>query len=241
MTKRSMLRSFVGAITLLGAFLPTAAPLQAQDDKRIFIDAGLYEVEFTVNGKRYTIRRHQDENHTLTGSFAKTSRPCPPFCVHPMAAGPGVTTVGELELLEFIKNKLEPGSGLLIDARVESWYKKGTIPGAINIPFTEFERDPSDPRFIALLQRLGVRRGRTYVYTAAEHPGVDPLEAARRDYPWDFSQAKELLLFCNGPWCDQSPRAIRALLKLGYPPRKLYYYRGGMQLWLLLGFNVIVP
>jgi rhodanese-related sulfurtransferase len=227
-------------VVLMGIGAAIAAPVWAQSSTKVSIDQGLPSVEFIVNGKRHVIERIQDENHMLTGSFTKTSRPCPPFCVHPMSAAPGVTTVGELELLEFLKNKVERGSGVLIDARIEAWYKKGTIPGAINIPFTEFERDPSDPRFAALLERLGAKRGKTLILSTGEYPAV-PYEARPQQLDWDFSQAKDLLLFCNGPWCDQSPRAIRALIKLGYPPRKLFYYRGGMQLWLLLGFNVEVP
>ena len=58
---------------------------------------------------------------------------------------------------------------------------------------------------------------------------------------WDFSNAKELLLWCNGPWCGQSPRAIHGLLKAGYPAEKLYYYRGGMQMWQSLGLTTILP
>jgi hypothetical protein len=48
-------------------------------------------------------------------------------------------------------------------------------------------------------------------------------------------------MFCNGPWCDQSPRALKNLVLLGYPPHKLNYYRGGMQLWQLLGLTAVVP
>ncbi len=58
---------------------------------------------------------------------------------------------------------------------------------------------------------------------------------------WDFSEARQLLLWCNGPWCGQSPRAIRALISLGYPAEKLYYYRGGMQMWQSLGLSTVVP
>ena len=58
---------------------------------------------------------------------------------------------------------------------------------------------------------------------------------------WDFSAAKNLLLWCNGMWCGQSPRAIQGLLKLGYPAEKLHYYRDGMQGWKILGLTVSVP
>ena len=78
------------------------------------------------------IQRIQDQDHVLTGGFTKTSRKCPPFCIQPLHVAPGVTTVGELELLDFIDKKLEVGKGLLIDARTPSWHKKGTIPGSVN-------------------------------------------------------------------------------------------------------------
>ena len=58
---------------------------------------------------------------------------------------------------------------------------------------------------------------------------------------WDFSQAKTLVMFCNGIWCPQSPAAIRRLLAMGYPAAKIKYYRGGMQNWFALGLTVVYP
>lgn len=217
---------------------PKAAAAPAKD---VRITPFLTEFTFSHRGKKYTIERVQDQENAITGGFAKTSRKCPPFCVHEMVPVPGVTTVGELELLEFIKNKLERNTGLLVDARTEEWYKKGTIPGSVNIPFTAFELNEADPKFAKTLESLGARRGGSVNFSNTDQRGADDFGQAKRSYDWDFSHAKELLLFCNGVWCDQSPRAIRALVKVGYPTRKLHYYRGGVQEWLLLGFNVIVP
>ena len=56
-----------------------------------------------------------------------------------------------------------------------------------------------------------------------------------------FSQAKTLVLWCNGPWCGQSPTAIQGLLSIGYPRDRLRYYRGGMQLWRIFGLPVVSP
>jgi len=56
---------------------------------------------------------------------------------------------------------------------------------------------------------------------------------------WDCSNAKTVLLFCNGLWCGQSPTAIRAMLREGYPASKLLYYRNGMQGWQSLGLTVV--
>lgn len=47
-----------------------------------------------------------------------------------------------------------------------------------------------------------------------------------------------MILFCNGPWCGQSPTAIRAMIGAGYPADRISYYRGGMQEWRLLGLTV---
>jgi len=57
----------------------------------------------------------------------------------------------------------------------------------------------------------------------------------------DLSGAMDLVLFCGGPWDEQSSRAIRNLLAASYPAEKLSWYRGGMQDWMILGLPAIVP
>ena len=167
-------------------------------------------------GQKVIIKRIQDTNNRLVDDFAKTSRPCPPFCIHPMQAAPNVETIGELELISFLNDQVKKGVGILVDARMPSFFKSETIPGAINIPFILFTGDNSEK----ILKILGMK----------ETNGKP-----------DFSQAKELTLFCNGPWCDQSPRAIKALIKSGYPAEKLKYYRGGMQLWKNFSLTTVLP
>jgi hypothetical protein len=54
---------------------------------------------------------------------------------------------------------------------------------------------------------------------------------------WDFSNSKTVVMFCNGMWCGQSPNNIKNLLKFGYPPQKIKWYRGGMQDWEILGLT----
>lgn len=53
----------------------------------------------------------------------------------------------------------------------------------------------------------------------------------RRD---ELERDKVAILFCNGPQCPQSPRAIRELLEAGHPAQALAYYRGGMHDWVTL-------
>lgn len=172
-------------------------------------------VKVNHRGKNVVVQRIQDTRNKLVDDFAKTSRPCPPFCVHPMSAAPGVETVGELDILDFLNTQVSDGKGLLIDARMPKFYNSETIPGSINIPFVLFTSSAKD-----ILPLLGV---------------------IRINDAWDFDDARSLLLWCNGPWCDQSPRAIKALIEAGYPASKLKYYRGGMQLWKILGLTTIQP
>ena len=61
-----------------------------------------------------------------------------------------------------------------------------------------------------------------------------------KDGSWNFSKAKELEIFDNGVWCDQSRRLIDGMLKYGYPSDKMYYYRSGFQGWKLLGLTTVV-
>jgi rhodanese-related sulfurtransferase len=188
------------------------------------------------------IQRNQDQDNVLTGGYTKTSRKCPPFCIQPLVVAPGVTTVGELELLNFIDKKLEMGSGLVIDARTPAWYKKATIPGSINIPFTNFDPEKSVAALAEVLTKLDVRKKGSGGGSIMDSIlGFFSSDANAADSPWDFSKAKDVLLYCNGMWCGQSPRAIKNLLALGYPAEKIFYYRGGMQAWQSLGLTTVVP
>ncbi len=186
------------------------------------IGRGIESIQVPHAGKMITVQRNQDNNAVITGDFSKTSRNCPPFCIQPMAAAEGVRTIGELELIFFMANHLKDKSGVLIDARTPEWYKKGTIPGSVNIPYTHL-------RASAGADELLIEDALSLFGAEKEADG------------WDFFDAKTLVLWCNGPWCGQSPEAINALLDLGYPAEKIRYFRGGMQTWLILGFNTVKP
>lgn len=208
-----MLR-FAGALAV-AAFSICLGLTQGGAAQEVRITPDLDRHATVVKGQPLVIERIQDSGHHLTGEFTKTSRPCPPFCITPMETAPGVATVGEIELMDFLDSHVATGSGLLLDSRVPAWFAKGSIPGAINVPFTTL--DPTNPYRDDILKALGARQ-----------------DAAG----WDFTGAQDLMLFCNGPWCDQAPIAIRSLVSAGYPPDKLKFYRGGMQVWLLLGLTV---
>ena len=192
-------------------------------------------------GQTVRIQRIQDQNNHLTGGFSKTSRKCPPFCIEPMIVAPGVDTYGELEVIQFIEDYVKTNKGMLIDARTPSWHKRGTIPLSTNIPFTTFTLGRNDKKLIAAMKILGVeRRSEKLEGYWTDLKDVTGIEKKPNAY-WDFSNAKHLLLWCNGMWCGQSPRAIHGLIKLGYPVEKLKYYRAGMQGWQILGLSVVIP
>jgi rhodanese-related sulfurtransferase len=199
-------------------------------------------VDVLVAGKPVRIERIPDQDHVLTGTFAATSRKCPPFCINPMQLAPGVTTVGELELFDFIETKVNQGSGVMIDARTPAWHARGTIPGSTNIPFTTLSLPQDAAELTTALAALGVRPARPTLGSSIER-ALTGLAAGAAEVPtrWDLSAAKDVLVWCNGPWSDQSPRAIRALLELGLPAEKLFWYRGGMQLWQILGLTTSGP
>ena len=135
----------------------------------------------------------------------------------PMKMHDDIETFGELEVLEFLEEMQDDAELLFVDSRKEGWYKSLTIPSAINIPFIYFtERDKWKKEKKEMLKLFGVKSEKS---------------------PYDFSQAKTILFFCNGVWCRQSPQMIEALLELGYPAKKMKWYRGGMQSWLSVGMT----
>lgn len=153
------------------------------------------------------IQRIQDTTHEVTGEWARTSRECPPFCIQPMTPADGVTTIGELELLDM----LEDPQAIVLDSRTKPWFDKGSIPGAKHLPYTE----------------------------AADR--LDELGCEVDFDGWLCEEVPRVALFCNGAWCGQSPTAIRRMIEAGFPADKLFYYRGGMQAWRVLGLTVTDP
>ena len=170
--------------------------------------------------KSVKIMRNQNQKNTVKPAFAKTSRKCPPFCIQPSTLAPGVETVAEIEVLEYLQ-RINNGddSILVIDSRTPDWAAKGTIPGAVNIPWTNLNpARGADPISIGEIME-------------------DQFKAKNLEGLWDYSDARTLVMFCNGMWCGQSPNNIRNLLKFGYPPEKIKWYRGGMQNWEILGLT----
>ncbi|RFP88025.1 rhodanese-like domain-containing protein [Rhodobacteraceae bacterium 63075] len=184
--------------------LALMAGTASAQDVAITPDMPMVAVE-TDNGV-VEIKRIQDTENRISGEWAKTSRSCPNFCVQPIIPAPGVTPIGELELLEFLKDP----DVVVVDGRVERDFATGAIPGAVNVPYTQ----AADR-----LHELGCE------------PDFD-------GFICDGEDVKSVALYCNGPWCAQSPTAARRMIEAGFPAEKIHYYRPGMQGWRMLGLTV---
>lgn len=213
----------IAAIASLFLVFPAHAEEEAGDGKGplVKLTRTVPHVDIKdVDGKVVRIERNQDTANRINDSFSKTSRKCPPFCIQPMSLTPSVETIGEMQMLDYLKRKGDGDDSIVvIDSRGKDWVKRGTIPGSINLHWKRLTLKHGDEGDIAEIFEdvFGVQRTAEF---------------------WNFSSAKTLVLFCNGVWCGQSPTNIKSLLRLGYPPEKLKWYRGGMQNWELLGLTV---
>ena len=210
------------AATAITAILVAATNVSAVDDILVRITRDLPSLDVKHDGKMVTIMRNQDPKHTVNPLYSRTSRECPPFCIQPATLAPGVETIGEVEMLDYLA-RMSAGdkSVLVVDSRTPDWVKKGTIPGSVNIPWTTLnpaQEANSDSIRKIMEDRFGVK----YL-----------------DGFLDYTDAKTLVMFCNGIWCSQSPNNIMNLLKFGYPPHKIKWYRGGMQDREILGLTTV--
>ncbi len=214
------MKTYITTLAIL-FFIPVGV-FATSGNRQVKITPDIAAVTVVHNGKSVTIQRQQSSGNRINPRYALTSRKCPPFCIQPGAIAEGVETIGELELLDYLKQSSNGDqSVLIIDSRTTDWVRKGTIPGSKNIPWTLLKPEAgADPFSIADILETE--------FGAINIEGL-----------WDFSGAKTLILFCNGVWCGQSPANIKALLRFGYPAHKLKWYRGGMQSWESLGLTVV--
>lgn len=108
-----------------------------------------------------------------------------------------------------ILNAMNDRDALLVDMREPEDRANGTIAGSVHMVYTEVA---------GRMNELGCSK------TAGK---------------WDCSKAKKVFAFCNGPACPQSPSAITAMVRDGFPADRIHYYRGGMLDWAALGFPVV--
>jgi rhodanese-related sulfurtransferase len=183
----------------------------------VFITPGVLAISISSphSDEKITLSRNQDRTARIDSSYTKTSRgkinKMQPFGLH------DVETIGELMVIDYLKQLKDNPQILIIDSRTPPWYNiNGHIPFAINIPSEIFKDQDKISEYFE--DDFGVILD-----------GTLP----------DYTYAKTLVIYCNGIWCGKTPEAINNLLKYGYPASKIKYYRGGMQSWKSLGLTVI--
>jgi rhodanese-related sulfurtransferase len=117
-------------------------------------------------------------------------------------------------VIEFLSTQVDSGDGLLIDARLPEDRVLGYIPASVNIPAATLA--PTNPYRNEILLALG----------AQHYEGV-----------FSFTDAISLMVYDSGPATQHAAALIVDLLAAGYPPEKIGYYRGGMQVWTTLGLS----
>lgn len=156
--------------------------------------------EFTLNG--VTVK--QDRSKPKMKAFKDpASRKCPPFCVQSKTV-PGATTI-HVEDFPKMAADINARKILIVDMRTPDWYRKGTLPGAINLPYSDLSGSKAKAK--AKIRKL---------------------------------KGKDIVAFCNGWWCGQSPEGIHALTSFGYKG-KIYYFREGNQGWADAGLPFSQP
>ncbi len=200
------------------------------------ITRDLTSVIITHDGKPFEIARTKDNDAILPAMYSKTSRPCPPFCIQPIEIAPGIVNIGELEFIDYLVQKSDGDDSLaVIDSRTADWVLVATIPGTTNVPWISLSREVgvTATKMVSVLTK-------NFEVKVKDADLIDEyFDADKIEQILDFSNAKTLVLFCNGTWCEQSAIQIKALLHLGYPAEKIIYYRDGMQGWVGLGFPTV--
>jgi len=165
-------------------------------------------------GKAVKVHRIQNTKNKLTGEYARTYRPNQD--IQPIKMHKDVLTIGEVELLHFMKDKVNKKKGILIDLRSKKAYKNESIPSAVNIPY---KTKNNKEKVEKILKVLGAKR--------------------LPDGSLDAKKVITAAFYCNGLWCKKSSEFIKTFLELGYPAEKILYYRGGFQMWKILGFTTV--
>ncbi len=186
----------IGWIALLGIGMLAAGNLRVP----VKIQQGTPYYYVKQSGRTIKVERIQDVANRLTDDFTKTSRSCPPYCIQPIQVAKGVETIGELELIQAIKQP----DVLLVDARPKAWFVLESLPASVNIPEKVTRTAQAKKRLFKLL-------------------------ANRR-----------LIVYGNGVWSPEAAQFIVHMIRLGYPPEKLRYYRDGLQGWKLLGLTTVI-
>lgn len=172
-------------------------------------------VAFMFDGAQVLIAPNSTDAARFSALFAAIAPSCSPHCIAPETVASGVETLTEAAVLEFLVTGVGANAGLLVDARMPPDRALGFIPGSVNLPHEALQ--PENEFRDDILKALGAR--------------------AFEDV-FNFADAQTLVVYDNGPTQNDAGTLIGYLLDAGYPPEKIRYYRGGMQVWSVLGLTV---
>lgn len=176
---------------LVCAVAALSMPVLAAEPEPLNIKPGSESVSFDSHEGPITLERFANDIMLVRG------------VIRPMVPTPGVTPVGELEVIA----ALQDPAYVVVDSRTVETQYGGTIPGSVNISYDK------------IADRL-------------DEVGCESTPAG-----WSCEQALNVVLYCNGPNCGQSPRAMASMVEAGFPAAKIFYYRGGMLAWTSLGLT----
>ena len=191
---------------------------QSADLGEVLLSKGVKSVNISLlNGESFIIQRNQTPGNTITDLYSSTTV----GSIQPMILAPGIETIGELDVIDYLQQAQTDSNIILVDTRTPFWFSRMRIPGSVNVPYSLFKDELS--AFETVEKFFNVK--------------IDDKGKL------DFSQAMTIVGYCNGHFCGQTPSAFKreafSLINIGYPPAKLKYYRGGMQAWSALGLTVI--
>lgn len=173
------------------------------------------QADFVFNGIELSISTGFAGAAEYAARFAALAPSCDPECVSGPTAAPNVQTLVEPEVLEFLAQAVGQNAGLLVDARMPNDRAMGFIPGSVSLPFETL--NPQNELRDEILKALGAR--------------------AFEDV-FNFTDAQSLVVYDSGPTRHDAELLIGHLLEVGYPADKIRYYRGGMQVWAVLGLTI---
>jgi len=199
---------------VLLAAITAITGLQAETYDKVKITPDISYLYIYHKGKAVKTHRIQDTKHKITGEYAKTYRPG--TYIGPIDLKNGVKTIGEVEILNFMKDEVNKKKGLILDVRDKTEYTKESLPSAVNIPVKIGKNDGAMKKIFKSLGMVELDNG-----------------------SWNDQRAMDLTVYDEGPWGDKAVDMISILLEHGYPANRIFYYRGGFQMWKILGFTTV--
>lgn len=244
---RRALRHYVSGLLPLALAMGLSLPQQLQADATGLGTAPLkpdVPYVFVVHqGRSVKVVRNIEKSFAagmdIRATLMQTVGSCPPFCLQPMQLEQPVETVGEAEIVDFMLSALRDNTGVLVDVRSPRQHNLSTIPGSINLFMRDLIRAHDENTMDKVLESLGAKTREVpgWFMQQLETYGLvgNGLQAGK----WDFTEAKDLIIWDLGATSAVPARAIDILLAAGYPVSKIKWYRGGMAAWQYWGFSTV--